>query len=87
MDFTDTALTASMLERDIVTDLFDFSKKNSNLHTLSTERVDISTFIKSSIDCHIPKALEKKIELHNNITSEQVYCNVNRAKLSRCWIT
>jgi signal transduction histidine kinase len=79
--FTDKALESSLNARDIVVDLLEFSKQKSDI--LTTEHVDIVTFIQSTVDCHTPKALDKKIELKINPVSEPLYCNVNRAKFSR----
>jgi signal transduction histidine kinase len=79
--FTNKALESSLSARDIVTDLLEYSKQKSD--TLTTEHVDIIDFIQSSIDCHTPKALDKKIELKITPVSEPIYCNVNRAKFSR----
>jgi signal transduction histidine kinase len=79
--FTNKALESSLSARDIVTDLLEFSKQKSD--TLTTEHVDIVDFIQSTIDCHTPKALEKKIGLKIVPVSEPLYCNVNRAKFSR----
>lgn len=79
--YTDKALEASLNAREIVTDLLVFSKQKSDI--LTTEPLDIVTFIQSTVDCHTPNALDKKIELKINPVPEPVFCNVNRAKFSR----
>ncbi len=79
--FIGKALESSLGARDIVTDLLEYSKYKSD--TLITEVVDIVSFIQSTVDCHTPKALDKKINLKINPVPEPLYCNVNRARFSR----
>lgn len=76
-------LEASTIARDIVAELLEFARGESDETTVIKESVEMTSFTQSTLDCHAPKALEKRIELKMTSESQFLFCNINRAKLSR----
>lgn len=83
LQFTNKALESSMMAAEIVKELLELSRHQTETKTLSTERVEMADFIQSTVDCHTPQALEKNIELKASTSSTSTYCNINRSKFSR----
>jgi signal transduction histidine kinase len=76
-------LKASLMANELIQELLEFARTQGEEQELITESVDLCSFVMSTIECHIPRALEKKIILKMGNTPEYAFCAINRAQLSR----
>ncbi len=81
--YIEKAAQASQVAVDIVEDLLEFARGERDERGLLTEAVDICSFTQSTVECHLPQALEKQIELKMGYRAEHLLCPINRTKLSR----
>jgi len=68
---------------DIVTDLANLSKTNSDLTSLKKEEVDLNEFIQSTIDGHLPACIKKQINLNFEKNTIHTHCLLDVALMSR----
>ncbi len=83
LEYIGRALEASNFAAGIVKELLDFSRSQNNEPAMVTESVDMGPFVRSTVECHLPRALEKKITLKTGSIADFSFCNINRVKLSR----
>ncbi len=81
--FIEKAREACSLAADIVSDLLDYARNEVDELPLPVEPVNMSPFIKSTVECHLPKALEKGIDLKISNAPKYAFAIINRSKMSR----
>jgi signal transduction histidine kinase len=81
--FITKALEACVMSKDIVQDILEFSRNQSDNETLITEPVEIGSFTRSTVESHLPKAIAKGIDLTISCIPEHLFCAINRSKFSR----
>jgi signal transduction histidine kinase len=83
LEYIRIAKESSFLSVDLVHDLLEFARSKADERTMSTETVDIWSFVRSAIECHCPKAVEKKIALTMGRAPLNLLCAVNKVRFSR----
>ena len=81
--YIENALESCILAKEIVNDILEFSRGQAGDQTLITESVDLCSFVLSTVECHMPKALDKKVVLRMGSSPQFAFARVNRSKLSR----
>ena len=83
VDYARQALNGSVAARDIVNDLLEFARTSRHEQHLTTEPVDMCEFVRSTIDGHMPAALDKGIALKTKRLPEHAYCTIDKGRMSR----
>jgi signal transduction histidine kinase len=77
------AMNECLGAKEIVQELLEFSRSFGEQQPMPVETVDLCPFVRSTIDSHLPRALEKNIQLTMENTLRYAFCDINRTKLSR----
>jgi signal transduction histidine kinase len=81
LKYSSRALESSILANDIVIDLLEFAQSQERERIFTTERVDICTFVQSTVECHMPRALEERVKMGMGTIPRYAFCNINKARL------
>ncbi len=83
LDYVRIAAESTVLIGEMVNSILEFATSHGDENAIIMEPVDMGSFVRSSVESHLPRAKKKNVDLRMGETPEFSFCNINKVKLSR----